>query len=198
MKRTAIKSKCANRCGEYASFSVPMGKAFCSMSCCTSFAAKVVRKEKQVIIVREKKDTAARRSKLQSISAACSEAQKDVNAMIRAADIKLGFRCIASGAEISDGGHFYHAGSKYRVSWLRFLPSNIHGQGSKSNRYPSSEEKLDYLEGLENRYGTDYIKDLKEFKRMEDHGLIPAPTKEEVKAMAKWCRAMTRIYKSQS
>lgn len=133
--------------------------------------------------------------RIKSISTLCSEAQGDVNAMIRAVDIALGYSCIATGAPISDAGHFYHAGTKYRVSWLRFFHANIHGQGAQSNRYTGGGDALNYMEGIINRYGHDYLNDLKEFKRSTDSGLVPPPTKEELTQMAAWCRAMTRIYK---
>ena len=171
-------------------------KVWCSTDCMMEYAESVVRKEKQVRIVERKKETKRKRQELKSMAKVCSEAQKEVNKMIRAADLHLGYTCIATGQPIHDAGHFFHAGSKYRISWLRFFHGNIHGQGFKSNRYGrGAEETLDYTQGLIDRYGESYLEDLKEFKRLEDNGLIPTPTRDEIAAMVKWCRAMTRIYK---
>lgn len=144
----------------------------------------------------QSKITQADKLRIMPLSTLCSKVQHDVNAMIRAADIAMGYSCIATGATISDAGHFYHAGTKYRVSWLRFFHANIHGQGTKSNRYAGGGDALNYMEGIIKRYGHDYLKDLQEFKRATDSGFIPAPTKEELTQMASWCREMTRIYKN--
>lgn len=189
--------KCSLRgCKNEARFQTPNLKTWCSTECMTSFAASVVRKEKQIKKLVQKKSDNKKKQELKSMSKVCSEAQREVNKMIRAVDESMGYKCIATGSEISDAGHYYHAGTKYRISWLRFFHGNIHGQGKKSNRYGrGTEETLGYTQGLIDRYGEDYLESVNEFKRLEDNGLIPAPTREEVAGMVKWCRAMTRIYK---
>jgi hypothetical protein len=140
MKRTAIKSKCANRCGEYASFSVPLGKAFCSMTCCTSFAAKVVRKEKQVIIVRDNKEIKARKAKLnETVSHWTKKAQVAFNAYIRERDILD--PCISCGKhdhEIKSGGvggkwDCGHYKTRGAFPELRFHELNAHKQCKSCN-----------------------------------------------------------------
>ena len=187
------KRRCKH-CKEYflvsEGYKFPSG-FFCSMEHASEWAKDKARKE------RAKKDRAknkADKERIKSLSTVCSEAQKDVNAMIRAADIAHGYRCIASGQPISDCGHFYHAGSKYRISWLRFYHANLHGQGAHSNRYSGGGDALNYVRGLHDRYGEQYISELEDFKECEDQGLWPKPTREEVRAMAKWCREMTKIY----
>ncbi len=191
-----MKRKCSLKgCNEPATFSTPNMKAFCSSRCATKYAAEVIRNEKVPQIKRFKGGTRGKSTESKSLSQVCSYYQKDVNRMIRAVDRLNGYKCIATGSEISDAGHFYHAGSKYRISWLRFFHGNIHGQGKKSNRYGrGTEEVIDYQQGIIDRYGQSYLNDLNEFKRMEDSGLIPKPSKSDVQAMAKWCRAMARIY----
>lgn len=191
------KRKCSLRgCRNEATIFPPSGlKAWCSRDCMNKYAVSVIKKEKQIRKVDQKKETRKKKQELKSMSTVCSEAQREVNKMIRAVDNYLGHKCIATGRPIHDAGHFFHAGSKYRISWLRFFHGNIHGQGLKSNRYGrGTEETLDYTQGLIDRYGESYLEDLKEFKRLEDNGLLPTPTREDIAAMVKWCRAMTRIY----
>lgn len=167
-------------------------KGFCSIDC---LAAMAKSKTKTAADKKARAKTQIDRERIKSLSTICSETQRDVNAMIRAVDEYHGHRCIATGSPIADAGHFYHAGSKYRISWLRFHHANIHGQGAKSNRFAGGGDALNYLNGLKERYGQQYIDELEEFRRCEDQGLWPKPTREDVKAMAAWCRAMTRIYK---
>lgn len=178
----------------------PVGSGLSAKPCCgnddckDAIIAYALEKARKSIKTERAQKTKVDKERIKSLSTICSEAQKDVNAMIRALDMYHGYKCIASGQDISDCGHFYHAGSKYRISWLRFHHANLHGQGAKSNRYAGGGDALNYVEGLKSRYGTKYIEELKDFKRCEDLGLWPKPTKEEVRAMATWCRAMTRLY----
>jgi hypothetical protein len=168
-------------------------KGYCSIEC-------LAQHSRERRIKADAKKTAQRRKadveRIKSLSEICSDVQRDVNAMIRAADIAAGHTCIATGAPISDCGHFYHAGSKYRISWLRFHHANLHGQGAKSNRYAGGGDALNYLNGLRARYGQRYIDELEDFKRCEDSGLFPAPTRDELRAMQRWARAMIKIYKN--
>lgn len=137
------------------------------------------------------------KERIKPLRTVCSEAQKDVNNMIRAVDKYLGYGCVATGREIEHAGHYVHAGSKYGISWLRFFHGNIHGQSLESNVHQSGDA-VNYRIGLVDRYGEDYVKDVEQFKLMTDRGEIPAPTREEVYALAAWARAMTRIYKRMS
>tara|TARA_R110002020_G_scaffold98979_2_gene235228 strand:+ start:87 stop:683 length:597 start_codon:yes stop_codon:yes gene_type:complete len=135
-----MKRKCANRCGEYAKFSVPMGKAFCSTACCTSFAAKIVRKEKQVVIVRDKKEIKARKDKLnETVKHWTKKAQVAFNKFIRERDINE--PCISCGRydhEINyhgvggkwDCGHYKTRGA---FPELRFNELNAHKQCKSCN-----------------------------------------------------------------
>ena len=165
---------------------------FCSISHAVEFGAAKAKKQNER---QRRAKTKADKERIKSLAEVCSEAQKDVNAMIRAADIAAGYLCIASGAEVSDCGHFYHAGSKYRTSWLRFHHANLHGQGAKSNRYSGGGDAINYMQGLRERYGEVYVAELEDFKRVQDQGGWPKPTREEVRALAKWARAMSRIYR---
>lgn len=191
------KKRCKNCQDWFAADSMmktPRG-TFCTMSHAIEWGRKQAKaKAEKARKAKHKAD----KERIKPLSNVCAEAQRDVNAMIRAVDEYHGYRCIATGEPISDCGHFYHAGSKYRISWLRFHHANLHGQGSQSNRFAGGGDALNYAKGLEARYGSRYIEELDDFKLCEDQGLWPRPTKEEVRALAAWCRAMTRIYKRMS
>jgi hypothetical protein len=178
-------------CGEYGpaeqGIKVPAG-FFCSIDHARQWAYN---KNKRAAKARTRDDL----DRIKSLSEICSETQRDVNAMIRAADQHLYGACIATGGPISDAGHFHHAGAQYRISWLRFHHANIHGQSAQSNRFSGGGDKLNYLSGLVARHGQTYYEELEDFKRCTDSGLYTAPTREELKGLAAWCRAMTRIYK---
>ena len=197
MKQKAVdKYKCANRCGKQAAFVAGMSKV-CSIDCAKELAVAKLNKKKKADQATANKRSRKEKQDIKPMATICREAQKVVNTMVTTIDRGMGYDCIATNQKISDAGHYYHAGSKYRISWLRFMHFNIHGQGAKSNRYGrGTEEAEDYAAGLVSRYNEQYLTDLREFKRMTDSGMVPAPTREEVAGMVKWCRAMTKIYKN--
>lgn len=172
---------------------------YCDMDHAIKFGQAQAQKKRERLEAKAAKEKRAenkiRLAKLDSMSKVCSDAQKHVNALTLAADRAMGLRCIATGREAEHAGHFYHAGTKYRISWLRFFHANIHGQHGESNTHQSGDYH-NYRAGLINRYGEEYLSDLEEFKRAQDSGLIPAPTRDEVAGMVKWCKAMTKIYKA--
>lgn len=186
-KQCKTEIKAASKCTD-----IIEKKGYCGASCLVIHTRE---KNKLAAAKKFKAETRRLKEENKSLLQTCVDAQQDVNAMIRAVDEYLGFKCIATGKPISDAGHFYHAGSKYRISWLRYHHANIHGQGAQSNRYVGGGDALKYIKGLENRYDQQYINELEEFKIMEDQGLWPKPTKEDIQAMRKWCREMTRKYK---
>lgn len=190
------KKRCKNCLDWFASDSMiktPRG-TFCTMSHAIEWGRKQAQKKADSARkVKHRED----KERIKSLRTVCSEAQKDVNNMIRAVDKYLGYRCIATGREIEHAGHYVHAGSKYGISWLRFFHGNIHGQSLESNVHQAGDS-VNYRIGLVDRYGEDYVKDVEQFKLMTDRGEIPSPTREEVYALSAWCRAMTRLYKRMS
>ena len=142
MKRTAIKSKCKNRCGNPAKFNLPndLGMAFCSSACVNEFAAKVVRKERQVRVIRDNKEIKARKEKLNdTVSHWTKKAQVAFNRFIRERDILE--PCISCGKydhEIKssgvggkwDCGHYKTRGA---YPELRFHELNAHKQCKSCN-----------------------------------------------------------------
>lgn len=151
------------------------------------------KREHKQRVRQEKQEHRDRKQRVMPLGTLCSQAQTDVNAMILAADRALKNHCIATGNESEHAGHYYHAGTKYRISWLRFMHFNIHGQSHESNVHKSGDA-ANYRVGVIDRYGQDYFDGLEEFKRLEDSKAIDPPTRDEIIAMRKWCRAMKRIY----
>ncbi len=172
--------------------------AFCSIDCASGqgrlLAAKAKENKLAKTIREEKVYWQRKREDIKPLGTICSQAQHHVNAMILAADRALGHPCIATGRKAEHAGHYVHAGSKYRISWLRFFHGNIHGQNAESNTHKSGDT-VNYRAGVVERYGNEYIDDVEEFKRLTDCREIPPPTREEVAAMVKWCKGMTKIYK---
>lgn len=143
---------------------------------------------------KDRQERIERKQSVMPLGTLCSNVQVDVNAMILAADRALGNHCIATGNESEHAGHYYHAGTKYRISWLRFMHFNIHGQSQQSNVHYNGDQ-ANYRLGVIDRYGQGYFDSIEEFKRLEDSNCIAPPTREELIAMRKWCRAMAKIYR---
>lgn len=204
------KRKCKH-CKEYFAYEsmINVGSyVFCSMSHAVEFASikgkaatkrriAQAKKRQQEERKQDKLVMKQRKEKLKSLSTICSEAQKHVNAMILAHARAYQLPCIATDRTPEHAGHYIHAGSKYRISWLRFHGGNIHGQNGESNTHKSGDT-VNFRMGMVKRYGEQYVKDLEEFKRVEDSGMIPAPTREEIAGMVKWCKSMTAIYKKRA
>ena len=174
-----MKRNCSNRCGKKAAFITPIGKAFCSTECCTSFAANVVKKERVTAERQNRKETKKRKDRLNdTVSFWTKKAQVAFNAYIRERDLNQ--PCISCDSFLNapggvggywDCGHYRSVGS---CKELRFEPLNAHKQCKKCNRYLSGnvveyrarlkerigQDKLDWVEGPHklNRYRVDDLK----------------------------------------
>lgn len=82
------------------------------------------------------------------------------NKYIRLRDQENFGRCISSGGQIHDAGHYYTRGAH---PGLRFSPQNIHGQNRGDNTYKSANIH-DYTEGLLQRFGKWYVDELEQLK----------------------------------
>lgn len=166
-------------------------KGYCSTACLASHMRdKRIAKENKAVRARN----AADRARIETLQQCITKAQADINKFITTYDKLFYGKCIASDEAVSDCGHFYHRGSKYRTSWITMFHGNLHGQGAHSNRYSGGGDSYNYRLGIIKRYGKDYLKSLIRFKRLEDWGEMPKPTKDQVRACAKWHRDMTKIY----
>ena len=142
--------------------------------------------------------TKADKARIETLQECIAKAQADINKFITTYDKLFHGKCIASDELISDCGHFFHRGTKYRTSWLTLFHGNLHGQGAHSNRYSGGGDSYNFRRGIIKRYGKGYLQQLLRFKQLEDRGEMPRPTKDEVRACAEWHRAMTRIYEKMS
>lgn len=88
-----------------------------------------------------------------------------VNPYIRMRDIETYtiYNCISGGGKISDAGHFFNVKNYGR---LRFCIQNIHGQSYSHNRDSADPGHLNqYRQGLINRFGEKYLKELEQIER---------------------------------
>lgn len=150
----------------------------CSIECAKLLAqiADQQKREKE-----QRKKNAQDKERIKSLSTLCSEAQVAVNKYIMARDRAAGYACISCGnPNITEAGHLYHAGSKYRTSRLRFDHSVINGQCGDCNRYQGGRP-LEYSQGFIARYGQQAYDDMQELKRKADSGELEPLTKDEVR-----------------
>ena len=176
-------------------------KPFCGNDACkdaiVSYALEKSRKDKaksdRAAVVDRNKRNAADKLRIETLRQACGKAQIDFNKLICTYDRLFYGECISGGGPVQEAGHLVHRGSKYGTSWLTFFHANLHGQSTHDNCFKGGEE-YNYRRGLIKRHGKHWLLQVEKMKRLEDSGELPRPTKDEVRAMAKWCRAMTRIY----
>tara|TARA_R110002012_G_scaffold227020_2_gene399174 strand:- start:1013 stop:1618 length:606 start_codon:yes stop_codon:yes gene_type:complete len=194
MKKKPINFYKCCVCRKPASFYVGLKKV-CSIECRDALIKKECEKAKKEREKRQRKKQKEDEFRIKSLLECCNDAQRDFNKLIVTIDRSLGYTCIARPElEVEHAGHYVHAGSQYKTSWLRFMHFNVHGQSLKSNFYGDSNESDRYENGVIERYGQDYFDAIEQFKILEKRNDIPAPTKDEVVKMAKWCRQMTKIY----
>jgi hypothetical protein len=150
----------------------------CSIECAKLLAQVTDQKKREK---EQSKKTKADRERIKSLSTLCSEAQAAVNKYIMARDRAAGYACISCGnPNITEAGHLYHAGSKYRTSRLRFDHAVINAQCGDCNRFQGGRP-LEYVQGFIARYGQQAYKDLQELKRKADCGELKPLTKDEVR-----------------
>ena len=116
----------------------------------------------QVTSKREKAFKDDLRQKLKTNSDYCKELQKEVNTIVRLID--KGSQCISTLKPLNnkfDAGHFYSVGSNPS---LRFHLDNIHAQSVYANQYLSGDQ-MNYLNGLDKVYGTNYKEYVIDLKR---------------------------------
>lgn len=123
------------------------------------------------------------REKLKTLAQHVTDAQRDVNRLVVAEDKDKG--CIScESPEVSDAGHYFHKGMKYRTSPLTLDRRNLNGQCQKCNRYKGGGNQHEYREGYIKRYGQEAFDDLVDYKASVDRGEVPRLTVEECKEIA--------------
>lgn len=136
---------------------------------------------------KERKELRERRQKLKTLQDYIDDAQKLVNRLVVREDKPKG--CISCpDGEVTDSGHYFHRGSKYRTSWLTLSRLNLNGQCRSCNSFKGGGNQHEYRLGYIARYGEEQFRDLEELKRRTDRREIPKPTIEEVKEFIKGIR----------
>lgn len=154
---------------------------------------------------REQKEKSARKQstleksvmkeKLKTLSEYKADLQKEINTLVR--EIDKGHLCISSRKPLNskfDAGHFYSRGSNPAIS---FNLMNIYGQSVHSNQHLSGDQ-INFLEGLEIDFGTEYKDYVLSLKRLYP---ILKITIEDIKdkiyvvrGLIKWCRLQERQF----
>ena len=158
---------------------------------------KAQRKRKAAVKAEDReqktKDAAWKREN-ESLSTICARVQKDVNKLYMIMD--AGKPCISCGAGISEAGHYYHAGSKYRCSLLRFMRPVINGQCHTCNHHKGGGNQDGQRLGIIERYGQEGFDYLEEVKRQADSGEHILLTKDMVRGIGTYVRAEAKRLKS--
>jgi hypothetical protein len=131
---------------------------------------------------REKREAKAKvRERLKTLSDWVSEAQTWVNRVVVAEDRSKG--CISCDSPlVTECGHYFHRGSKYRVARLTLDRRNLNGQCGHCNRWKGGMQH-EYRLGFIARYGQEAFDGLCELKRQTDRGEIAPLTVDECKAV---------------
>lgn len=130
-------------------------------------------------------------NRLKTLSELCGEAQRAVNLYVRVRDFRKGCISCETGV-VTDAGHLFPIGSKYRVNRIRLDPRQINGQCSKCNRFTGGGNATAHREGIVKRYGAEHLRMLDDLKRMADQGQLPPLTKDEVRSIAAEFRKRAR------
>lgn len=121
------------------------------------------------------------KEKVKKRTAWVADAQRLLNQIVVLEDGPKGCISCNEGKPVTDCGHYFHRGNKYRVSPLTLLRLNLNGQCELCNRWEGGKQH-DYMEGFIARYGEAKFLELVEFRRKVDCGEIKPLTIEECKA----------------
>ena len=150
-------------------------KGFCNVDHMASHGiekAEKARERKFKEKLRKDKD------KIKTLAQRVTDAQAWVNRVVVAEDKDKG--CISCDSqEVTDAGHYFHKGSKYRTSPLTLDRRNLNGQCSACNRYKGGGNQHEYRLGYIERYGQGAFDDLCEYKASVDRGEVPSLTHDE-------------------
>ena len=155
-------------------------KGFCSVECLAKHGSEKAQERRD----KELREYVRKgREKLKTLAQHVTDAQRYVNRLVVAEDKRQG--CISCDSpEVSDAGHYFHKGMKYRTSPLTLDRRNLNGQCQKCNRYKGGGNQHEYREGYIKRYGQEAFDDLVDYKASVDRGEVPSLTVEECKEIA--------------
>ena len=139
-----------------------------------------IARKKAAVARQERAQTKEARERIKTLSQHVSEAQSFVNRVVVAEDKPKG--CISCDyGLVSDAGHYFHRGSKYRCSPITLDRRNLTGQCRSCNSYKGGGNQHEYRNGYIVRYGQAQFDDLCEYKMAVDRGEIPPLTVEQCK-----------------
>lgn len=170
----------------------------CSIMCAIDLAKIERERAERKAAQEDRKARREARERIKPMSKVCAETQRDVNRYVMALSKAKGRVCISCGSpNITDAGHYIHAGSKYRTSRLRFDLILLEPQCGHCNRYSGGGNHAGYTAGLLERYGPERLQEIAELKRRADNGELAPLTKEECRRIAAIYRAKTREIEKQ-
>lgn len=144
-------------------------------------AAKQKAQAKREKAKRERAELAQRKEEVLTLQEWIDRAQRKINRLVVLEDRPKGCISCATG-EVSDAGHYYHRGSKYRTSWLTLSRPNLNGQCRHCNSFTGGGNQDAYRLGFIERYGLEQFEHLEDLKLRTDRKEIARPTIDEVKA----------------
>jgi len=166
---------------------------WCSPECGLIVAQKRVPAVKAKQARTERAQTKEARERIRTLSEWVSLAQEDVNRVVVAEDKYKGCISCTTG-RVSDAGHYFHRGSKYRISPITLDRRNLVGQCNHCNTYQGGKQH-DYRLGYIARYGQAQFDALCEYKMAVDRGEIPPLTVEECKAAIATAKARLKEFR---
>ena len=181
MARRCKHSQCkaelppASKCTDYM-----QKRGFCNVECATQCGLERAGKAKER---KERKELREAKERIKTLAQHVTETQAHVNRVVVAEDRYKG--CISCGSpNVTDAGHYFHKGSKYRTSPLTLDRRNLTGQCRACNAYKGGGNQHEYRLGYIARYGQEAFDDLCEFKASVDRGKVPSLTVDECRAIA--------------
>jgi hypothetical protein len=131
---------------------------------CVGLVLKPIKEaEKSKLLVKGTKEFKAAKTEVK-IGENRTELQRNINLLSRMIDARFGFNtCIDCGKPFGkqvDAAHFHNVKGNEHI---RFNLHNLHSAKSDCNQY-SSEHKVGYKQGLEQRYSIDYLDQVEALK----------------------------------
>lgn len=144
-----IKPKKCKNCAKLFTPTLNTTQKVCSYSC-------AIKLNEANVLIKGTKEFKAAKIEV-SIGENRTELQRNINLLSRMIDASFGFNtCIDCGKPFGkqiDAAHFHDMSTNWAI---RFNLHNLHSARSDCNQY-SSEHKVGYIKGLEQRYGIDYL-----------------------------------------
>lgn len=162
------------------------------MDCLTAHAREKAKRAKERKV---RKEVREHRENTKTLSQVVSDAQTWVNRVVVAEDKHKGCISCETG-EVTDAGHYFHKGSKYRTSPLTLDRRNLTGQCRACNGYKGGGNQHEYRLGYIARYGQAAFDELCEYKESVDRGEVPSLTREEAKQIMAEAKARLKEIKN--